>query len=196
MNTFLEGDLRFQFPPHWGVRQYDQHMFYRGLSGLGLKGVDFLLIDPTDGGRLYFLEVKNYRTRTTEDGTFIATPKPPRRLAKTVARKYVDTGRAVAAIYGYYRRQWWYRALESWLLQRSNFRYDRVFWTRVQAMLEEGTAVSVVLWLEVETKDRAYVLDIRRALQEQLAAHVDVSVWTREGGILPGILVEPLDPSG
>ncbi len=190
MKVYREGDLLFQFPDDWGVRAYDQHTYYRGLSGVGLKGVDFLLIDPSDDGHLYFLEVKNYRTRISEDGTFVATPKPPRQLATTISSKYEDTSRAIRAIYGYYRRRWWYRLLESWLQSSSSFRHDRVFWTRAQQLLEEGKAVTVLLWLEVEARDHAYVAMMESTLREELALEVAVEVFSSLGKSLPGITVE------
>ena len=49
---FIESDLQFYFPDHWAVREYDNHRFYKNLSGLGLKGLDFLVLDPENGGHL------------------------------------------------------------------------------------------------------------------------------------------------
>lgn len=179
MQSYSEGDLVFSFPLHWGVRPYDQHTYYRGLSGLGLKGVDFLLIDPGDDGAtpvLYFLEVKNYRTRTTEDGIFVATPKAPDQLAETMARKYADTKKAIQAIYGYYRRSWWFRQFEPWLVRSKRSSFDRVFWTQAHYLMEQGQAVEVLLWLELEQKDIAYREALDQALERRLGSEVSVKL--------------------
>lgn len=179
METYSEGDLIFSFPLHWGVRSYDEHTYYRGLSGVGFKGVDFLLIDP--GGEetaptLYFMEVKNYRTRTTGDGVFVATLKSPERLAETIAQKYADTREAIRTVYRYYRRSWWFRQLEPWLVHSRRYRYDRIFWTQAYQLLHQEQAVEVLLWLELERKDAAYLDALRMALENRLGPQVRVQL--------------------
>lgn len=179
MQTYSEGDLIFSFPLHWGVRPYDEHTYYRGLSGVGFKGVDFLLIDPGNEETspvLYFMEVKNYRTRTTEDGIFVATLKPPDQLAETIAQKYADTREAIHTVYRYYRRSWWFRQFEPWLVRFQRYTHDRIFWTQAHHLVNEGQGVEVLLWLELEKKDAVYLDALEIALEKRLGSQVSVQL--------------------
>ncbi|MCB0638299.1 MAG: hypothetical protein KDC54_16835 [Lewinella sp.] len=188
MRSFAESGLEFSFPAHWAVRRYDHHTYYRGLSGLGLKGMDFLAIERDAGvrGKLYCLEIKNYLTRHSEDGVFVATPKPPAQLARTVERKYEDTLRVLAAIHGYFRRRWFYRLAEPWLARSSYYRFDRVFWTQAYYLAQVPGQVQVVLWLEVEERDESYRQAVAEALAERLGKRVEVFVASRQRP-LPGL---------
>jgi hypothetical protein len=197
MPSFTESGLVFSFPDPWAVRRYDQHTYYRGLSGLGLKGMDFLAIDPAGGeqGRLYCLEVKNYLTRHSEDGVFVATPKPPAQLAQTIIDKYADTRRALRAIHGYYRQQWWYRLLEERLARSAHYRFERVFWTQAFRLADSSQQPQVILWLEVEKREHAYCQAVEEALQAGMGNMARVTVATRHRPV-PGISVHLRDLSG
>ncbi|NNE29048.1 MAG: hypothetical protein HKN16_05405, partial [Saprospiraceae bacterium] len=65
---FSESGLQFQFSNDWTVIKYDDHKFFRYLSGEGLKGVDFLGF--TSEGGLFLMEVKNYRNVNLHDGVY------------------------------------------------------------------------------------------------------------------------------
>ena len=59
--VFEESDLVFHFNQDWVVRKYDEHRFYKTISGLGMKGVDFIGIFKAE--QVVFIEIKNYRIR-------------------------------------------------------------------------------------------------------------------------------------
>jgi hypothetical protein len=175
-SSFTESDLHFEFPSHWGVRVYDDHRFYKSMSGLGLKGVDFLLIDPSGAGHLYLIEVKNYRTRIREEGSYVAKLKPAAELAATVAAKYKHTQRALRAVQLYYRRKWWYRLLEGQFKKSRYLHYDLVFWTRAYALANDPERHTLLLWLETEQDEEAYKADLENKLVNILAKRVKVKV--------------------
>ena len=170
--TYSESNLVFQFPEHWAVRKYDGHRFYRRISGLGLKGVDFLLIDPTDGGHLYLLEVKNFRTRTHEGGVFVAKLKPATELVETVTTKYEHTLHALRIVHLYYRRKWWYRWLLPLLKASTYLQFDAVFWTHAHRLSVQEQQHTLVLWLETEEEQEDYAHAVKQAWQQGTSINV------------------------
>ena len=50
LTTFTESGLCFTFSKRWKVLKYDEHRFYRYLSGSGFKGVDFIGMSAWSGG--------------------------------------------------------------------------------------------------------------------------------------------------
>ncbi|MEL6832543.1 MAG: hypothetical protein AAFP77_06110 [Bacteroidota bacterium] len=169
---FIEGDLHFHFPAHWGVRKYDQQRFYKRMGGMGLKAVDFLAIDPADGGHLYLIEVKNYRTRVREGMVFKAELKEQEELAEVVSTKYAHTLRAIEGIEVYYHRKWWYRVLKSMLLRSKRWQYDTIFWTHVFELTNQQTSQTVLLWLETEDPAQAYRRHVAAEVRERLPQEI------------------------
>lgn len=156
--VFQESGLVFSFPRGWGVRHYDRHTYYRGLSGQGLKAVDFMALAPD--GSLWLIEVKNFRRRRE----FLPVLKTPAELGAQLLQKTADTQRAIHAIYGYYRRSGLYRWIEPLLLQLPWMRFDRIFWTRAYARRAQ---TKVVLWLELEPDQEGF----RAEMNAWLKAH-------------------------
>jgi len=57
-----ESALLFDFEEtDWIVKKYDDHRYYKSLSGAGLKGVDFIGIFQQE--KVVFIEVKNFRAK-------------------------------------------------------------------------------------------------------------------------------------
>lgn len=187
---FTEGDLLFHFPTDWGVRKYDQQRFYRHMGGMGLKGVDFLVIDPEGGGHLYLIEVKNYRTRYREGMIFEAPLKEQEELANIVATKYEHTMRAIRAIHLYYLRKWWYQLTRRFFRDSRRLSFDPVFWTRAYELARISERHTALLWMETEAPSVAYRKQLTMELGERLRAGVQFSIAEQDRPFPVGIRVE------
>lgn len=189
--VYQESELEFKFPHHWAIRKYDQQKFYLQVSGLGLKGVDFLIIDPIGEGHLYLMEVKNYRTRRHEKGTFIPQLKAPPELAATVATKYEHTLRAIGAINLYYQRKWWYKLFRKNYSKSRNYQREAVFWTTVSRLVLNTSQHTLLLWLEADELTPSYLKALDTTLKYELAVAVKTKVAYIQAPFPPGILVKP-----
>ncbi|MEZ5040480.1 MAG: hypothetical protein R2828_11320 [Saprospiraceae bacterium] len=157
MKTFEESDLIFSFDRSWVVKKYDSHRYYKGLSGVGLKGVDFIALNIKENLAVFF-EVKNYRTRYHRDtGKPIRPiPKPPEALAQSLSDKVSDTLSAVDAVITYYRKSFLYRWFLPFIIRSPFYHYDRFFWTKVGRCIRDHHQLQVILWVELEEVDNVY----------------------------------------
>lgn len=186
---FEESDLVFHFPPHWGVREYDNQRFYKNMSGLGLKGVDFLLIDPIGAGHLYLVEVKNYRTRIREDASYHAELKPTEELAAIVTAKYEHTQRAIGAIQLYYKRKWWHSMLTNFLRKSRHLEYDAIFWAQAYHLAQNSRQHTLLLWIETEVASQSYEQELQQRLKSNLTKGLEVKLANQQRPFPPGIIV-------
>jgi hypothetical protein len=149
--TFEESGLRFSFAPNWVVKKYDEHPYFRALSGNGLKGVDFIAI--RDQRQLVFIEVKNYRTRHNAKlgASFDVSVKPAPELAYELKRKLEDTLLAMDAVLQYYHRSWWFRRLRRWWLRWPFLQHNRAFWTLADSLVHQH--LHYVAWLALDMDD-------------------------------------------
>lgn len=187
---FIESDLLFNFPENWAVREYDNHRFYKNLSGLGLKGVDFLVLAPEGAGHLYLVEVKNYRTRIRKGTTYEAPLKSPEELAVTVATKYEHTLRAIRAVHLFYQRKWWYRLLHRLIRKSPYAQYDPVFWTRAYDLTHQPAQHTLLLWLETEIEDQDYEQRLQKQLENRMDVQVEVKIGKQSHPFPPGVTVQ------
>lgn len=162
--TFHESGLVFHFSDDWLVRKFDSHTFYRGLSGSGLKGVDFLVLPPS--GPLLLLEVKNYFNRDPRVNAPVRQEQlpVPGELAKKLHEKSMDTLVAIDAIHQYYLRKWSYRLLLPWLLRLRLKNSDWIFWSLAYQRAHADRMARFVCWIEVDDGQTKWV----EALQEAL----------------------------
>jgi hypothetical protein len=149
--TFKESGLEFNFGPGWVVKKYDEQVYFRSLSGNGLKGVDFIAI--REKKELIFIEVKNYRTRYNEkmDQTFEVSVKPVAELAYELKRKSEDTLLAIDAVLQYYRRSWCYRRLRNLWMHWPWLQHNRAFWSRADELANHH--LHYVIWLGLDLDD-------------------------------------------
>ena len=154
MTTFSESGLTFKFSKRWKVLKYDEHRFYRYLSGSGFKGVDFIGI--LDEKKLALIEVKNYRDRYERDKVDPTEGllNDPATYAVQFAHKFKDTFQLISIIRKYYQRRWWFRQPRNLLLRliprRFLLRFDWGFWNlAIQLIDENNEKVLIVLWLEL-----------------------------------------------
>lgn len=164
--TYEESGLTFQFSPGWIVRRYDAHKFYIGLSGAGLKGVDFIAFHPGQR-RLLFIEVKNFRPRNPKH-TLSAQRTDPKVLADKMSAKIHDTVLAIDAIMQHYRRRWWYGLLVPLLRRSTRYHSDHAYWPKVSEMIQDGH-LEAVLWLELEQPDVDFEEQVSQQCVAQLA---------------------------
>ncbi|HMQ59306.1 MAG TPA: hypothetical protein PKE06_01495 [Flavilitoribacter sp.] len=147
---FTESGLHFEFSGDWMVRKYDAHRYYRPLSGIGLKGVDFIGI--LDWQTLVLFEIKNYSTRisATLGRPVPVEPKPPEELAEVMKLKVEDTLQALRAIRVFYRRNWLYRVFLPLIRYRRRLFPEPAFWTRAFELAGRLETVQAVLWGEFD----------------------------------------------
>lgn len=178
MKTFTESGLNFQFSDRWKVLKYDEHRFYRYLSGSGFKGVDFIGI--LDEKQVVLIEVKNYKDRYATDETDPTADllNNPEMYAEKYAQKFQDTFQLIDIIRKYFKRKWWFRHLRSMLLRfiprRLLLRFDWGFWNlMIQLIDENNEKIILILWLELndgipEAKAESATRQIRQHLQLEL----------------------------
>ncbi|MCB9265073.1 MAG: hypothetical protein H6558_08620 [Lewinellaceae bacterium] len=164
---FIESGLHFRFGEEWVIKKYDAHRFYQGLSGSGLKGVDFLGIL---GEGLFLFEIKNFRRRRQwqEENPLEAVLDHPSEFAENIAYKVEDTLLAIDAIWQYYNRKWLFRRLLPAFRRLPVTENDWRFWARAYALMQDPGQVNVVLWMETERARPALLTEIEAALQHHL----------------------------
>ncbi len=167
MNSFRESGLIFHFPPTWRLRKYDSHTFYQGLSGRGLKAVDFIILLPD--GRLCLIEVKNYHPRLGKEGQLYPVVRPKAsHLAGGLASKFKDSIRAIHVIHRYYRSKWYYRWRSALFPARLfGYRSDLHFWTEAAQRLVATAPTILLLWLETPKAAKRYRSKIFAHLAQQ-----------------------------
>jgi len=170
MTQFNESGLTFQFNEDWVINKYDEHRYFRRLSGAGLKGVDFLGIYKKE--KLVLIEVKNYRIqyKAKPPTAIYHVIENPEVLAEKVQKKASDTLKAIRVVNKLYQRNWFYRL---WmpilkLLRNSSLTVNTwLFWTRAQVLTTTG-CFKVILWIENEEEydifTKEEVLDFRKKL--------------------------------
>jgi hypothetical protein len=184
LTTFTESGLQFSFGPQWAVKQYDAHRFFQGLSGAGLKGVDFI---ATDGERLLLVEAKNYRPQAhlRQSDPLAAVLAAPEAFAAAIAQKAADTLRGIAAIGGYYERKWLFRLLRPGLLRLRPSLLPWRFWAHVHQLAQSPERITLVLCLETEQPEPGLRRQIAQSLEQRLQGLAgEVKVVGNGGGVV------------
>ncbi len=145
---FHESDLTFKFDDNWQVYKFDDHRFYKYLSGQDLKAVDFIAIFKNEF--LLLMEVKNYNKRkqspVAPNIKNILGEEPA--LVHAFQKKISDSIRAIRAIRTFYERKWWFRVFYKMMpfLKQS----ETAFWLNASEILDDKKlSVHLVLWLEI-----------------------------------------------
>ncbi len=122
MQTFTESNLKFTFPNAWEVIKYDEHRYYRALSGSDFSGVDFAGIYD---GKAYFIEVKNYTQYQKDE------PLDLNEITQNFLEKITDTQRLLSLINRYHERKWLYRLVRNHNFLMRRFFKHWLFWKRL-----------------------------------------------------------------
>lgn len=161
--AFSESGLIFEFAPGWRVVKYDEHRFFQGFSGVGLKGVDFLVLRP--GEQLVLLEVKNLDQYPLQaDWDTLGSE-----LVDAVGQKVEDTLRGLDAIHRYYARQWWHSwrdRLARWGI--APVQDEWAFWWEATRLAAQPGNLSVIFWLECGKSPSGWPAGLQRQLREDL----------------------------
>ncbi len=152
--SFKESDIEFIFGNNWVVRKYDEHAYFKMLSGHGLKGVDFIGIYKSE--QLFLIEIKNYHKRSYSpvdpDLSDIEGRNPI--LGRKLYGKIEDTLRLIRIVNKYLTTRWWFTIAHTFrkILKRRAIQKDWHFWTRVGELSKDAKNVLPVLWLETGIK--------------------------------------------
>ena len=195
MKTFSESGLTFSFSKRWSVLKYDEHRFYRYLSGSGFKGVDFIGI--LDENQLALIEVKNYKNRYDFDekdptDELLADPIS---YAEKYARKFKDSFQLINIIKKYYQRKWWFKQPRKLMLKiipkRILIQFDWGFWNFVIQLIDEKKVKIInILWLELNDEIDASKLkkatdQIEKHLQKQFkSSEIEFLITNSKNSIL------------
>ncbi len=190
-----ESGLIFTFPADWGVRKYDHHTFYQGLSSVGLKAVDFIVLPPS--GELWLIEVKNFLPRQAAGRTYYPKIKATKRLAEQVHYKFRHSLQAIDIIHRYYQRKWLFRLAKPLLRGLKRFDSDWTFWAEAHARLLAQQPTHLLIWLELDEDRKAY----RTRFFATLLKHFQGEAVQLEMGFsgrnpLPGMMVSTTEEIG
>jgi hypothetical protein len=168
---FEESGLLFTFSDAWDVRAFDDHRYYRWLSGRGLRGVDFIGLHQ---GKLVLIEVKNFRRRegmSTTDA-FQAVREDPASFAMKLVGKVNGSLEIVQAVNDAHRRRWWFplflRLPDPWK-QRFPQRY---FWYVTSELALDPANCTFVLWLDADSDTSGAEETIMHLLHQNLTEKI------------------------
>lgn len=188
----LESDLVFDFPKYWMVKKYDAHPFYKGMSGVGLSAVDFIVV--TQENTILLIEIKNYRHRPASQFPHITAllRNHEEGLARSFVQKLEETIIGINAIATYFYKSTWYR-LWYILLKKMGAKYlllknDRLSWLWLNEQIQQKPKKIVpILWLELPDNLVQYQAELKREIVEQMQAskYAMPQIWNLENYDLP-----------
>lgn len=165
---FAEGKFDFYFDlDQWQIRKYDDHTYFQGFSGMGLKGVDFLGIHQQK--TLLLIEVKNFtwRNRPFREKQVRQSLQVPEEIAMAVRQKMEDTLAGLQAIRIYYERK--KARTSSWLDRFRKIDSEQLFWQQASHLLEENQ-LRCLLWMETEPEAEAFAEKVKAELSRHPVA--------------------------
>lgn len=167
MPAFFESGIAFSFNEEWLVRKYDAHTYFKGFSGVGLKGVDFISIYQKR--QLVLIEVKNYRSQVPgrKGSHHVQSLANPSAIASSLGLKATDTLKAIRAIGLYYERKWFYRIVRPWVPRLRKIMPEWHFWTTANSLAQESQII-FLCWLEFDAEHQHLSEIIRGILGDQL----------------------------
>jgi len=144
-HIFHESELTFYFNRDWKVLRYDEHKYYRIVSGRSVSGVDFACITPDE--TLLLIEVKNFY-QYNRSGLIDDT----NRFAEEIKEKIVDTLDLITIIHKYHRRKWTFRIMIDLVRRFPKLHYDWWFWSKMYDLHLQPEKLLFLLVLESETE--------------------------------------------
>ncbi len=153
---FSESGWVFRFTNDWIVKKFDDHRYYRWLSGKGFKAVDFIAFQPNV--RMLCIEVKNYRRESPE----------AQEVADLFCKKVSDTLQVVDIIERYFLRKPFYRLLRKIIQRWPQFFGEWGFWTEIADIMPDKERCFFVLWLKTRDEDEHFSQRIKALIKAQL----------------------------
>lgn len=138
---FYESGYWFKYSNRWSIIKYDDHRFYRRLSGLSFSGVDFAGV--LDGQQLYLIEVKNYSQYPAKQND-----KPVVQLGYELAEKVNDSLALIQIIHKYHSRKFWFRLFFPLVLRFPFFHREWIFWEKVYNLTTGDYQPIFILFIE------------------------------------------------
>lgn len=132
-HIYNESEIWIRFHPSAIVVKFDDHKFYKYLSGQGLKGVDFLVIDKLYG--LFLIEIKNFRKRDTQP--------EEKDLSHNFYQKCEDTLHLIEIIYKVYQRKWWVKHLVNKLKMTFLLTEEDKTWIQAYQLYRKGKIILI-----------------------------------------------------
>lgn len=149
---FKESGIDFHFSEEWLVQKYDDHRFYKYLSGRGFSGVDFISLRK--GNQVVFWEIKNFIRRKAggNHDPELKLIERPEQFHYEITEKVKDTILLIDTVKKYYLRKWWYRLLYPFFKDKENPKSDWLFWSRLEELIQQK-GIHFILWMETDQVD-------------------------------------------
>jgi hypothetical protein len=132
--------------------------------------VDFIALSPD--GKLWLIEVKNYRPRISDRNgkEYRAKRKRPVLLVDDIVTKFSDSKRLIRIVDTYLRRHWWRRFQLRWYAWRRNpdVNSNYWFWSEARRRSEDKRNVALVLWMETPERKTGYDDEVETLLRERM----------------------------
>ncbi len=149
-----ESGVIFSFHKGWHVIQWDKHTYFKGLSAVGLKGVDFLGFHPKHG--LFLMEIKNYRDQP---------PPPYPDLASNLIQKGMNTVDGIDAVHSFLHRSAWRHRFKPFWLSIPPSWSDRAFWYQLTAIKSRKPLCQYLIWIAGEKIEPNWNIELKLELR-------------------------------
>lgn len=177
MSIFLESGFLFTFAEDWNVIKFDEHRFYKRLSGRSFKGIDFAGVYKDE--TLYLIEVKNYKqyAHTVYDVDV-------EMFCQEIVKKIKDSISLIQIIHLYYTRKWVYRAFFPIVRRYPFMQREWFFWTTLYDLCFNKEKVRFVLCIDSDFDNE----DIAKKLEASLRfQNIGISIENISDQTLPGL---------
>ena len=141
MKIFSESGFEFRFDKSWDIIKYDEHRFYRMLSGNDMSGVDFAGILNQE--EAYLIEVKNFSQYPVDK-----IDKSIEELCQELIEKGKDSIQLIEVIQKYYKRKFLYKSFYKLVCRIPWLQPEWFFWTELHRLSIKENKVSFVLMID------------------------------------------------
>lgn len=135
---YIESNLEFVFDDRWQVLKYDDHPYYRILSGRSFSGIDFAGIFENE--QLYLIEVKNF-FQFENKGKIENIEE----FVLEIKEKILDSVDLIRIIQKFHQRKWTYRLFAKLVMRFPSLSRDWWFWTRMHELIQSQSMTFVLL---------------------------------------------------
>jgi len=180
MNSFFESGFNFEFSDDWNVIKYDDHRFYKVLSGQDMSGVDFAGLYNHES--LFLIEIKNFKQYQTN-----GTQKPLDEFINDVVEKGTDSLRLIRVIKKHLDRKFWYKILFNLINRFSWINSEWFLWTEFYRIATIEKKAVFVLLIDSDYDQEK----IESRLQEELLTLYDRVIVSSIAGdhLIKGLIV-------
>lgn len=185
MESFSESNYTFTFDKHWKVVKYDDHPYFRILSGRSFSGVDFVGIYRNE--KLYILEIKNYY-QYSKDGVIEDLDQ----FVSEIRGKMLDTLDLMRIIHKYHSRKLMFRFCIDLVNKLPSLHYTWWIWNRMKDLESNKDFVFILL---INSKEPLKTLSQKlndKIAEEQEYQIPEIEVFDLENYNLPGVQISPM----